>query len=46
LLWLYGVLIDLRGGWNFMPVNDADNWLHLVMGAGMIALGGLTFVKR
>jgi hypothetical protein len=46
LLWLYGVLIDLGGGENFMPVNDADNWLHVVLGAGMIALGGLTFVKR
>jgi hypothetical protein len=46
LLWVYGMLIDLRGGANFMPVNDADNWLHLVLGAGMIALGGLTFIKR
>jgi hypothetical protein len=46
LLWLYGLLIDLRGGANFMPVNDADNWLHLVLGVGMIALGGLTLLKR
>jgi hypothetical protein len=46
LLWVYGMLIDLRGGANFMPVNDADNWLHVVLGAGMIALGGLTFIKR
>lgn len=46
VLWLYGVLIDLGSGGNFMPVNDAGNWLHLVLGAGMIALGGLTFLKR
>lgn len=41
LLWLYGVLIDLRGSENFMPVNDADNWLHLVLGVGMLGLGTL-----
>ncbi|MBP2326203.1 hypothetical protein JOF56_006588 [Kibdelosporangium banguiense] len=45
LLYLYGMLIDLRSGGNFMPVNDADNWLHLVLGTGMIALSGLTLIK-
>jgi hypothetical protein len=24
---------------NFVPVNTADNWLHLALGVGMIALG-------
>ena len=26
---------------NFVPVNTADNWLHLVLGLGMILLGVL-----
>lgn len=42
LLWLYGLLIDKDSGANFVPVNSADDWLHLVLGAGMIALGLLT----
>lgn len=24
---------------NFVPLNTADDWLHLGLGAGMIALG-------
>lgn len=39
VLWLYGLLIDLGSSANFVPVNDADNWLHLLLGAGMVALG-------
>lgn len=39
VLWLYGLLIDHDGPANFVPVNNADNWLHLVLGIGMIALG-------
>jgi len=39
VLWLYGLLIDLDSGANFVPVNSADNWLHLVLGIGMVALG-------
>jgi hypothetical protein len=38
-LWFYGLVIDHEGSANFVPVNDADNWLHLVLGIGMIALG-------
>ncbi|MET8123132.1 DUF4383 domain-containing protein [Micromonospora sp. NPDC005189] len=41
-LWLYGLgieAIDAEGGANILPVNDADNWLHLALGFGMIALG-------
>ena len=38
-LWLLGIV----GGADWIPVNDADNWLHLGLGVGMIALGvGLT----
>ena len=39
LLWLYGMLIDKAGDANFVPLNAADDWLHLGLGAGMLALG-------
>jgi Domain of unknown function (DUF4383) len=39
VLWIYGLLIDKNSGANFVPVNGADNWLHLLLGIGMVALG-------
>lgn len=39
VLWLYGLIIDRDSGANFVPVNSADNWLHFLLGAGMLALG-------
>lgn len=39
VLWLYGVLIDHHSPANFVPVNNADNWLHLGLGLGMLVLG-------
>ncbi|WP_089154267.1 DUF4383 domain-containing protein [Micromonospora sp. NBS 11-29] len=39
VLWLYGLVIDHNSGANFVPLNNADNWLHLFLGVGMIALG-------
>ena len=39
LLTLYGAVIDHTSDANFVPINTADNWLHLVLGLGMIALG-------
>lgn len=39
VLWLYGLVIDHDSGANFVPINGADNWLHLGLAAGMIALG-------
>jgi hypothetical protein len=42
VLWLYGLVIDHDSAANFVPVNSADNWLHLFLGIGMIALGLLT----
>jgi hypothetical protein len=39
VLWLYGLLIDHNSAANFVPVNGADNWLHLVLAVGMIGLG-------
>ena len=39
VLWLYGLFIDHDSAANFVPVNTADNWLHLALGLGMIGLG-------
>jgi hypothetical protein len=39
LLWLYGLVISADSSANFVPVNDADDWLHFVLGIGMIGLG-------
>ncbi|GHE96516.1 DUF4383 domain-containing protein [Streptomyces fumanus] len=41
VLWLYGLIIDHDSAANFVPVNTADNWLHFLLGVGMIALGVL-----
>lgn len=41
VLWIYGLLIDHDADANFVPLNDADNWLHLGLGVGMIGLGYL-----
>jgi hypothetical protein len=42
VLWLYGVVVNLDSAANFVPVNTADNWLHLLLGVGMIGAGVLT----
>jgi hypothetical protein len=39
VLWVYGLLIDKTSEANFVPVNDADDWLHLGLGLAMIGLG-------
>jgi predicted transporter len=41
LLWIYGLLVDHESTANFVPLNAADDWLHLVLGLGMLALGVL-----
>jgi uncharacterized membrane protein YiaA len=38
-LWVYGLLIDHGSSANFVPVNNADNWLHFGLGLGMVLLG-------
>ncbi len=38
-LGVYGLVIDKMSGANFVPINGADNWLHLGLAAGMILLG-------
>jgi hypothetical protein len=42
VLWLYGLIVGQDSGTNFVPLNPADDWLHLVLGLGMIALGLIT----
>ena len=39
LLWLYGLVIDHGSDANFVPLNGADNWLHLGLAVAMVGLG-------
>jgi len=41
VLFIYGLAVPMNSGANFVPVNQADNVLHLLLGLGMIALGAL-----
>jgi hypothetical protein len=38
-LWIYGLVIDKDGDANFVPLNTADDWLHLGLGVTMVGLG-------
>ncbi|MGR6321576.1 DUF4383 domain-containing protein [Micromonospora soli] len=38
-IWLYGFAVYPESAGNFVPFNDADNWLHLFLGFGMLVLG-------
>jgi hypothetical protein len=38
-LWVYGLLIDHDSPANFVPLNNADNWLHFGLGIAMVLLG-------
>ena len=38
-LWVYGLAVDRHSEANFVPLDSADNWLHLILGLGMIGLG-------
>jgi hypothetical protein len=39
VLWVYGLVIDKASAANFVPLNTPDDWLHFVLGLGMIGLG-------
>ena len=39
VLWIYGLIVAQDSAANFVPLNTADDWLHFVLGVGMIALG-------
>ncbi|MDT0196993.1 DUF4383 domain-containing protein [Arthrobacter sp. AB6] len=45
LLWLYGFLAGDTTPANFLPANNADDWLHLALGLAMIALA-ITLAAR
>ena len=36
---LYGIIIGTDSGANFVPLNGADDILHVLLGIGMIAIG-------
>jgi uncharacterized protein DUF4383 len=38
-LGVYGLLIDRFGDWNVVPVNRADDWLHIGFGVAMVYAG-------
>jgi hypothetical protein len=39
VLAVYGAVVGRHSGGNFVPVNGADDLLHLVLGLGMVGLG-------
>jgi hypothetical protein len=39
LLWLYGLIVEKDSVANFVPLNNADDWLHLGLAGGMAMLG-------
>jgi hypothetical protein len=41
VLSIYGMLIDHESAANFVPIDAADNWLHLVLAVGMLGLGAV-----
>lgn len=41
-LFLYGFFIDYNSAANFVPLSDANNWLHLILGVTMVPLAFLT----
>ena len=41
-IYLVLFLLGIVGGGDWIPLNDADNWLHFVLGIGMIGLGVVT----
>ncbi|GAA3048201.1 DUF4383 domain-containing protein [Actinokineospora globicatena] len=47
-LWAYGMVVPHDSHANFVPLNTADNWLHLGLAAAMIATALLfgTHVER
>ena len=41
VLFLYGLLVPEDSSANFVPLNNADDVLHLLLGIGMIGLGAV-----
>ena len=41
VLFVYGMVIDRTEDANFVPLNEADDYLHLVLGLAMVGLGAV-----
>ena len=39
VLGIYGLLVRYTSGWNFLPFDRADEWLHIGLGIGMVYAG-------
>ncbi len=39
VVWIYGLVVEPNSDANFLPLNDADNWLHLALTISMVGLG-------
>jgi hypothetical protein len=46
LLWVYGLAVGSESAANFVPLNTADDWLHFVLGAGMMGAGFALGARR
>lgn len=46
VLFLYGLFVTGDTPANFVPMNTADNWLHVALAVGMVALGLLLGRRR
>lgn len=46
LLWVYGLVVEYESAANFVPLNDANNWLHLGLGVTMVGLAFLPSSSR
>ncbi|MCH1868732.1 DUF4383 domain-containing protein [Nocardioides sp. CFH 31398] len=42
LLWVYGLVVGHDSAANVVPLNGADNWLHLGLGLVMVAAGAFS----
>lgn len=45
VLWVYGLVVPHDSAANFVPLNSADNWLHVLLAVGMTGLG-VVFGRR
>ena len=45
-LYIVLFLMGIIGAGDWVPTNDADDWLHLALGVGLIALGLITTRDR
>jgi hypothetical protein len=45
LLFIYGITVGHHSDANFLPLNSADNVLHILLAVAMIALGAIGYRK-